>query len=61
MTNISALFLTGDDLVLMALMGLALVLRNWWLLIRYGLGLDHGRLVRSAEPHAPFARPATAL
>jgi hypothetical protein len=30
-------FLTNDDILLIGLVGLALVLRNWWDLIRYGL------------------------
>ena len=30
-------FFTNDDVLLIGLIGLALVLRNWWDLIRYGL------------------------
>lgn len=55
MTNISALFFTGDDLVFMALIGLALVLHNWWLIVRYGLGLDPPGAARPAARAVPPA------
>jgi hypothetical protein len=47
-------FFTNEDFLLIGLIGLALVLKNWWDLIRYGWQ----RAITAAAPPASLGRPA---
>ena len=53
-------FFTNDDILLIGLIGLVLVLMNWWDLIRYGLQRAMGRPALPVLPRIRSRRHAFA-